>query len=190
MTGDEVRTRRLIERAVEGDERALSALLSEIRPRVVRWALVHTAAPDDAEDIAQQTLVRVSAKIAGFAGRSSFSTWVYAVTRSVAADWTRLRRRRAALLQAHPQPREDQGVRASAADLTELVERVREQLAHLPARQRELLDLVDLQGHAPAEAAELLSMNPATVRVHLLRARRTIRARILARYPAMVEDLT
>ena len=47
-------------------------------------------------------------------------------------------------------------------------------------RQREVFDLVDLQGLDPKEAAELLEMNPNTVRVHLLRARRRMRREMLA----------
>jgi RNA polymerase sigma factor (sigma-70 family) len=50
----------------------------------------------------------------------------------------------------------------------------------LPERQRVAFDLVDLQGFTPTEAADMLELNATTLRVHLLRARRTIRSRILA----------
>ena len=53
-------------------------------------------------------------------------------------------------------------------------------LKELPMRQREVFDLVDLQGLKPAEAADLLEMNPQTVRVHLLRARRRMRREVSA----------
>ena len=48
-------------------------------------------------------------------------------------------------------------------------------------RQREVFDLVDLQGLKPREAADLLEMNPNTLRVHLSRARRRMRKEMLAR---------
>jgi RNA polymerase sigma-70 factor (ECF subfamily) len=60
----------------------------------------------------------------------------------------------------------------------------------LPTRQREILDLADLQGYGSSEIAQLLDMNPATVRAHLFRARRTLRSRMLAEHPALMEDLT
>jgi len=55
----------------------------------------------------------------------------------------------------------------------------------LPGKQRQVFDLVDLQGFSQAAIAEMLGMNPATVRAHLFRARRAIRAKILAHDPAL-----
>jgi RNA polymerase sigma factor (sigma-70 family) len=52
-------------------------------------------------------------------------------------------------------------------------------LLELPVRQRELFDLIDLQGFTPAEVAEMLDMHPGTVRVHLFRARKRIRGWLL-----------
>ncbi|HSJ09687.1 MAG TPA: RNA polymerase sigma factor [Longimicrobiales bacterium] len=173
--------------AADGDELALARLLAAVRPRVYRWALVHTAAPDDAEDITQQALLRVAAKLAGFTFASRFTTWLYTVTRSAAADWRRTRRRRRDLLALQPPPA--QFTEVAPHDDGRLVMLVRAQLGLLPARQRELFDLVDLQGHTPAEAAAMLGMHPGTARVHVLRARRAIRARILAQHPNIVEEL-
>jgi RNA polymerase sigma-70 factor (ECF subfamily) len=65
---------------------------------------------------------------------------------------------------------------------------VRAFFAELQGRQREVFDLVDLQGYTPAEAAEMLEIEPPTARVHLLRARRAIRERILAAHPTLMED--
>ena len=58
----------------------------------------------------------------------------------------------------------------------------------LPTKQREVFDLVELQGLKAAEVAELLGLEASTVRVHLLRARRTIRSKVLERHPEFVED--
>jgi len=58
----------------------------------------------------------------------------------------------------------------------------------LPGRQREVFHLTEVEGLAATEVAERLGMNPVTVRAHLFRARRALRARILARHPELAED--
>jgi DNA-directed RNA polymerase specialized sigma24 family protein len=70
-----------------------------------------------------------------------------------------------------------------------LLDVVRGTLGILPARQREVFDLVDLQGYTPADAAAMLEMIGTPVRVHLLRARRRLRTRILEMHPHIVEDV-
>lgn len=188
MTALESGIDELVPGAVAGDELARARLLAAVRPLVYRWALVNTAAPDDADDITQEALIRVTRGLEEFRFGSRFTTWLYVITRSAAAEWRRKRRRRKSLLEARPP--ESVQVEQAHHDEGRLLRIVREQLGPLPARQRELFDLIDLQGHTPAEAAAMLDMNPNTVRVHLLRARRAIRARILARHPHIVEELT
>jgi DNA-directed RNA polymerase specialized sigma24 family protein len=58
----------------------------------------------------------------------------------------------------------------------------------LPWRQREVFDLVELQGFDAAHVAELLDIEPVTVRAHLFKARRRLRASILETRPELVED--
>ena len=57
---------------------------------------------------------------------------------------------------------------------------IRTLMTELPVTQREVFDLVDLQGLKPVEAAEVLEMNPSTLRVQLMRARRRMRTEMLA----------
>jgi RNA polymerase sigma-70 factor, ECF subfamily len=174
-------------RAQRGDHLALAQLLRAVRPRVFRWALVQTGSPDDAEDITQAALLRAQRGLPEFGFAARFTTWLYSVTRSVAADARRTHRRRAELLSRRA-PAAESNTAEPKLDERRLLELVREQLDALPVRQREVFDLVDLQGRAATDVAELLALDAATVRVHLLRARRTIRTRILERNPALVED--
>jgi RNA polymerase sigma-70 factor (ECF subfamily) len=112
------------------------------------------------------------------------------VTWNAAATRRRLRwaRRRASLaeLDARAQPADEEPPLDERVDARRLAGLARAALAELPARQRAVFDLADLQGHSPAEVAELLGMNPVTVRVHLMRARRAVRARVLAGLAAPV----
>ena len=64
---------------------------------------------------------------------------------------------------------------------------IRELFSDLPRRQREIFDLVDLQGLSPAEVAERTGMRPVSVRANLFKARKAIRDSLLATHPAYSE---
>ena len=58
----------------------------------------------------------------------------------------------------------------------------------LPSRQREVFDLVELQGVPATEAAEMLGIRATSVRGNLFKARRNLRRRILTVWPDVGED--
>jgi RNA polymerase sigma-70 factor (ECF subfamily) len=174
----------LIRRAQAGDAQAFERVAESYRDRMFRWALVRTGDEDDAEDATQEALVRLHRGLRTFRGAARFETWLYSVTRSAAADVLRRRRRgkqvkeRLAMLAAVTPDSESDDV-LDRLETYRIVGLVASFLRDLPARQREAFDLVDLQGIAPGQAAARLGLNPATLRTHLFRARRGLRARLL-----------
>jgi RNA polymerase sigma-70 factor (ECF subfamily) len=180
----------LIRRAQEGDDEAFTALALAWHPRVFRWACGLLDDADDADDVAQQVLVRLYAHLGRFRGLARFSTWLYQITRNAARDARRRHGRRARaverMLTFDPPP----SLSAPGDGIAEgdVAERARAALADLPERQRAVFDLVELQGYAPQEAAALLGISPATARTHLLRARRALRTALLAAVPNLQED--
>jgi RNA polymerase sigma-70 factor, ECF subfamily len=178
----------LVRRAQAGEARAFDRLGSALLPRIRRWAGAHVESADDADDIAQDVLVKAHRMLGDFAFESRFTTWLYAITRRAAADWHRKRSRRARLSGGRLTVIEAVDATAPTTDQARLTERVLAEFRRLPNRQREIFDLADLQGKTLNEIAELLKMNPITVRVHLHRARSSIRGRIMQSDPALVED--
>ena len=172
------------ERAGKGEREALGRLAGALRPLVCRWALVMTGDPHDAEDVAQLVLMKVMESIEEFDGRARVTSWVYRITRNASLDHQRsLRRNRrlaekAEWLALAEEPRLEDPL--DDIEMERTMRLIRKLLRELPMRQREAFDLVDLQGLTPKEAAELLEMNPTTLRVHLLRGRRRMRAEMLA----------
>ena len=162
--------------ARSGGPRDVRAFLEEARRLVCRWALIWTGSPDAAEDIAQKVLLRVHASLAEYRPGSARG-WMYRICRNAFLDWERRRgtdRRFRARLETTRLARqvvEEDGIDpAAGALLLRLME-------ELSPRQRAVVDLVDLQGHEPSEVAAMLDLAPQTVRVHLSRARRTLRSR-------------
>jgi RNA polymerase sigma-70 factor (ECF subfamily) len=182
----------LVDRARRGEQSALKAIAELVYPSVRRWALVHTGDPPDADDLTQDVLVQMLQKLDSFRADGRFTTWLYAVTRNAAAD--RLRRiRMGDSLAAHPRAYlalvpEPDGDPAGAAERAGLRSLLDVLFQELPWRQREVFDLVELQGFDAAHVAELLDIEPVTVRAHLFKARRRLRASILETRPELVED--
>lgn len=194
------RLEELVRRARAGDEEAFHQLVRSVFRRIYRWALARTGDADEADDVTQTVLVRLYRHLDSFSGEGSFDTWLYRITANAAATSasTRARRqRRLQLLTDH----EDQGTtqvqlgRTSSRDQTavllarihgsRVVDVVLAFFQELPARQREVFDLVDLQDYSPAEVAEMLDLNPSTVRANLFKARRAVRRKILERRPEL-----
>ena len=160
----------LIRGAKAGDEVAFEGLVRRHYEQIHRWALARTGDRDEADDVTQETLVRLHRHIGSFDGRSAFSTWLYQVTRSAAADLyrKRSRRERLALKVKHKSPavaidpREDE----ETTDERRASDLVKTFLEKLSERQREIFDLVDLQGFSAVEVSAILKMEPVTVRSH------------------------
>jgi RNA polymerase sigma-70 factor, ECF subfamily len=194
---EEAELARLAREARGGGVDAYDRLANRVRERVRRWAQRLTRDSDDAEDIAQDVLLKLRAGAAEFEGRSRFTTWLYRVTRNVAFDRKRTEERRSTLLAHVARPgdpsfsaSDDESASDGIADDVEqrLASLLRQYYTVLPPRQRQIFELADLQGRSSVDIAGMLGIEPSTVRVTLLKARRTLRLKMLAAHPRLLED--
>jgi RNA polymerase sigma-70 factor (ECF subfamily) len=157
------------------------------QPVVYRWALTFAKDSDEADDLTQETFIRAFRKIRQYRGEGTIEGWLYRIVRSVGLERKRVAIRRRILgrsASARPE-REvyttDPGARVDSQTITALIHRYYEDL---PAGQREVFDLVDLQHRTPAEVALTTGRSAGAVRVSLFQARSVIRARLLETYTA------
>jgi RNA polymerase sigma-70 factor, ECF subfamily len=168
----------LVARWAAGDRTALDTLYRQYAPQVWRYGWFRTHSREAAADLVQETFLRVVRSLDRFAGRSSFATWLYAVTRSVAVEHARreaLQRRSEPVLlrlapdcDDPPDPLEARDTRAA----------VRDAVAALPGAQRDAIILCELSGLSIRQAAETLGWGESRVKVTLFRARRRLRDRL------------
>ncbi len=176
--------------ASAGDDSAFTTLVTRFQPAVFRWALMFAADPDEAEDITQEVFVRTHQQLGQYRSDGPLEAWLYRITRRAATQLRRTRKRRGRLaLSPGAQPLRDvyttdPGGRVDRERATSII---RELFSELPARQREIFDLVDLQGLSPAEVAARTGIKPVSVRANLFKARRAIRESLLATHPAYME---
>ena len=176
--------------AAAGDDSAFTTIVTRYQPAVFRWALIFAADPDDAEDITQEVFVRTHRQLDQYRSDGPLEAWLYRITRRAATQMRRKSKRRGRLaLSPAAQPLRDVYTTdpGGRVDRERAASIIRELFSNLPQRQREIFDLVDLQGLSPAEVAERTSMKPVSVRANLFKARKTIRENLLASHPSYSE---
>ncbi|MDQ4115452.1 MAG: RNA polymerase sigma factor [Actinomycetota bacterium] len=161
----------LIGKVREGDLDAYEELVRRHRTRIYRIALRMLSDPHDAEDVAQDVVIQLWTALAGFAGESSFTTWLYRVVVNRCLSTVRRRRPTRPILDA------DAPAVAGADDEVVARQRARavmDAVAELPADQRAVLVLHQFEGLTYEEVATILRLSEPTVRGRLHRARRNL----------------
>lgn len=162
--------------AAAGDRAALEDLLAEIQPRVRRICGRMLIYPEDADEATQDALLLVATKIGGFAGRSTFTTWLHAVASNSARSTYRTLKRRSAErltdeLPPAPDPRTTSVIAGSRLDLLDALEVLGVEHPELV----EPLVLRDVQQLDYREIARLLDVPLGTVKSRIHSARRAVR---------------
>ena len=178
----------LAARAASGDDTAFETLVARYQHRVFRLACRLTS-ETDAPDVLQETFLQVYRSLPAFRGDSQFSTWLYRIATNAGLMHRRARARRPAEPLDEFLPRFDaDGMYVQTPDALRIVSRVDEQLdrqvlaqkAHaaierLPDLYREAFVLRDLEELSTADVAQVLGVEPATVRQRVHRARLMVR---------------
>jgi RNA polymerase sigma-70 factor (ECF subfamily) len=164
----------LVVRAGRGDAAAAQALVARKLPRVLALARRMLGDPAEAEDVAQEAMLRVWRHAPGWRpGKARFDTWLHRVTLNLCYD--RLRRRRE-LPMAETPDRADEGASPDRGlHALDVGRRVDAALHALPARQREAVVLCHYQELGNIEAAELMGVSVEALESLLSRGRRALR---------------
>lgn len=171
---------RLVRRAQRGDRRALEELARRWRPRLVHLLRRRTGCWADAEDVAQQALLRALGRIDQHDGRRAFSMWVYRIALRAAADHHRKARPEPGLDSSRLcDPRGDDPEEAAAeAELRDNLWSTAERV--LSAEQYSALWLRYAEDLSVKEVARALGRTGISTRVLLHRARQRLAPHVLA----------
>jgi RNA polymerase sigma-70 factor (ECF subfamily) len=179
----------LIGRMQAGDTAAVGELASMYGPRIQQLAFRYVKNWEDAEEVAQDVLLKVYRKIDAFRGDAALSSWIYRITFNTAMS--RLRTGRA--MRASDKQKGDAG--GSGDDLNrppaepadwssladdhvlrgEMRQRLIGALTHLPPVYRVPVILRDIQGLSTEEASAVLRVKPQTLKSRLHRGRLILR---------------
>jgi len=172
-----------IERARSGDSDAFRELVEQHSRAIFRLAFRMTGNEEDAEDVVQETFLRVHRQLPNYEARSSFSTWLYRIAANCSLDLIRIRNRREqkrerGLVEApdildlvpETRPGPDQLLYGS-----ELGDRVGEALHQLTAQERTAFVLRHFEGMSIEEIGDTLGTGPNATKHSIFRAVQKLR---------------
>ena len=187
----DTREHELIAGLRQRDPLAVAELASAYGPRIFQMAFRHVKNREDAEEVAQDVLLKVCAKIDAFRGDAALSSWIYRITFNTAMS--RLRNGRAMrpaeiLEESLDRPVHQDGPAREVGDWSDMGDEhvlraeMRRQLItailELPDIYRAPVVLRDLQGLTTEEASVVLAVKGQTLKSRLHRGRTILRQRL------------
>ena len=161
-------------------DRAFALVLDRYETKVYRLCCALLRNRTQAEDAAQESLIRIWKALPTYDQRASLSTWIYAITRNRCLSILE-RRREAPSLSEADIAAEASGLAAAENADEDACERLRELVDLLPERQRQTLVLYYYEERSVSEVAERLAMPEGTVKTILHRARAELSAMLRER---------
>jgi RNA polymerase sigma-70 factor (ECF subfamily) len=178
-------------RLAAGHDAALNDLMERHGPRMFKYLFLSLQNQDDADDLTQETFVRVYQHRSTFDPNFKFSTWLYAIAANLVRTQFRYRTR-------HPQVSLEAQEGATGTNLrqnlpeetpnpsesmqtAESADAVRKALTTLPEDLRTPLILSEYEDLSHSEIGAILHCSPKAVEVRLYRARKHLRS-ILSRF--------
>lgn len=188
--GEEVRAAdaRLADGVARGDAAAIRALTQRCLPRVLGVAARLLGDREEAEDVAQETFMKVWRKIAQYdPDRARLETWVTRIAMNACYD--RLRKKRESQISEDaPEPVDGAASVESRLAGESALSRVRAAVDALPERQKAALQLCHFQDHTNIEAAQIMEISVEALESLLARARRALKAKLATDRQELIAD--
>ncbi|WP_408925068.1 RNA polymerase sigma factor [Corynebacterium sp. YSMAA1_1_F7] len=159
-------------RAASGDRQALTEFISATHDDVWRL-LAHLADTDRADDLTQETYLRVLSALPRFAARSTARTWILSLARRVWVDSVRhdMARPRSSATEIEDATSATPAVETTGGQSWAEWVDTRALIDQLEADRREALILTQVLGYTYAEAAKIANVRVGTIRSRVARAR-------------------
>ena len=180
----------LIQRILTGDENAFESLVRKYQKQVHALAFRKTGNFQTAEDITQETFLRVYQKLATLNDPTKFSGWLYAIVNHLCITWYRKHRLQAEALQeiyiseieteAYSRYTAMEHAKITAEARHDLVKKL---LTKLKERDREVITLHYFEEMTSSEIGEFLGVSENTIKSRLYRARQQLK-----KYASMIQE--
>lgn len=172
-TGGEPHEKQLLQRVAQGDQGACRLLCQRHLGRVVSFAQRMLNDPMEAEDVAQEALLRLWKAADQWRSEAKVDTWLHRVAYNLCMD--RLRQHRESLPGELPEMEDETPSPLARLHHHQVSHVVQTALAQLPSRQRAAIVLVHYQESTGREAAKILGIGVEALESLLARGRKRLR---------------
>jgi len=167
----------LVEKIRGGDGAAFEALLRPHREGMLNMAYRIVGDREEAREVCQEAMIKIFRHIDRFRSNLKFRNWAYKIVVNASYDFLRRRKRRFDLVEARKRAAIPLGDNPETGYLRrETGRRIESALQVLSPRERVVFQLRDAEGYSIRETAEILGGSSVSVRTHLSRARKKLRA--------------
>jgi RNA polymerase sigma-70 factor (ECF subfamily) len=152
------------------------------RNRLYRLALRILGSSDDAEDVVQETLVKIWRKNIDVSDIESVESFAFSCVKNLCLDKIKINKNRRKLLEINFKTAEQTATPEQTTENRDTMEKIKTIIAKLPEKQRIILHLRDIEGLTNGRISEIMGISNEAVRTNLSRARKYIREKLIKEY--------
>jgi RNA polymerase sigma-70 factor (ECF subfamily) len=172
----------LIRQSIQGDLTAFRRLVERYQPYVYSLAFRSLLHRQEAEDIVQDTFIKVWLNLRFFDFRGKFTTWVYRIVVNLSIDRLKSKNRMADYQSLATENNKDwinQQDEMKKLEEKDLAEHIKMLSDHLSPKQRLVFILRDLQDLSIEEVCQIMQLSEGSVKTNLYHARNAIRLNLI-----------
>ena len=167
----------LINKIIEGDTKAFSTLVNRYKDLVFTLVIRMLKHREEAEEVSQDTFIKVFKSLGKFKGDSKFSTWIYKVTYNTCLD--RIKKNKRQIKEIAIDEFSEHEIKTIDNALTSLErkeqeEKIQECLQLLPSQDSFLLTLYYFEDLSLEEISKIVDIEPNTIKVKIFRSRKKL----------------
>ena len=173
----------LIEKAKAGDVKSFEILIANYKKRAFNIAYRMLGNLEDANDVTQESFLKIYRSIDKFKGKSSFSTWLYSIVNNTCIDFIRKNRKKTTI--SIDTNYDEDGYEIEIADekntteslfeKKEIIRSIHDAINRLNHDQKIVIILRDIQGFSYFEISKILNISEGTVKSRISRGRKNLK---------------
>ena len=159
---------------------SLEAFKSRVLPvknKLYRFAFRLLNDDSEAQDVVQEVLIKVWSRHDTLDELDNMEAWCMRVTRNLSYDKIKARKRKPtdSISEGYDTTESNDSTPYHTAETKDMMKAIRQLMKRLPEKQRQVMQLRDIEGYSYKEIGEILEMDMNQVKINLFRARKQVR---------------